>query len=69
MNIFTKHPNEVGLNYFTHFLFAWSVVFKLVQAVICCTIHSFLPFVFTTTTSSIVKELHSKIEHRKDNNA
>ena len=69
MSIFTKHPNEVGLNYFTHFLFAWSVVLKLLKAVLCCTIHSFLPFVFTTTTSEIINELHNKIEHRKHSEA
>lgn len=65
MNIFTKHPNEVGLNYFQHFIFAFSVVGKLIIAVFCCTIHAFFPFLFTTTTSGIVSELHSKIDHRK----
>ncbi len=63
-NPFTDHPKQVGLNYFTHFLFAWSVVFKLIYATIACTIHSFFPFLFTHTTSGIVKQLHSKIEHR-----
>jgi hypothetical protein len=66
MNIFTKHPNEVGLNYFQHFVFAFSVVYKLIIAVFCCTIHAFFPFLFTTTTSGIVTELHNKIDHRKN---
>jgi hypothetical protein len=66
MNIFTKHPNEVGLNYFQHLIFAFSVVFKLVLAVFCCTVHGFFPFLFTTTTSGIVAELHKKIDHIKN---
>lgn len=65
MNPFTQHPKEVGLNYFTHMLFAFSVVGKLVLGTIACFIHAFLPFLFTHTTSGIVKNLHSKIEHRK----
>jgi hypothetical protein len=66
MNIFTKHPREVGLNYFQHFLFAFSVVFKLLTAVFCCTIHAFFPFLFTTTTSRIVSGLNGQIVHRKN---
>jgi hypothetical protein len=64
-NPFTEHPKEVGLSYTGHFVFAWSVVFKLVKAVFCCSIHSVFPFMFTHTTSTIVKHLHDKIEHRK----
>lgn len=64
MSLFTKHPNEVGLNYFQHFIFAYSVVFKLIKAVFCCSIHAFFPFIFTTTTSKIVAELHTKINTR-----
>ena len=49
MNMFTKHPSEVGLNYFQHFLFAFSVVYKLIIAVFCCTIHAFFPFLFNNS--------------------
>lgn len=64
-NPFTEHPKEVGLSYVGHFFFAWSVVFKLMIATFCCSIHSVFPFMFTHTTSKIVKGLHDKIEHRK----
>ncbi len=64
-NIFTEHPKEVGLSYPGHFVFAWGVVFKLMIATFCCSIHSIFPFIFTNTTSKIVKELYGKIEHRK----
>jgi hypothetical protein len=66
MSIFTKHPNEVGLSYVQHLFFAFSVVFKLVIAVLCCTIHAFFPFLFTSTTSGIVAELYNKIDQRKN---
>jgi len=65
-NPFTKHPKEVHLSYGGHFLFAWSVVFKLMIATFCCSVHSVFPFLFTYTTGNIVKELHDKIQHRKD---
>ncbi len=64
-NAFTKHPKEVGLSYSGHFIFAWSVVFKLMKAVICCSVHSVFPFMFTHTTSRIVKGLNDQIEDRK----
>lgn len=65
MNPFTKHPNEVGMNYFQHMWFAITIVGKLIYAVFACFVHAFFPFLFTTTTSGIVSELHSKITHRK----
>ena len=65
MNPFTRHPNEVGMNYFQHLWFAITIVAKLIYAVFACFIHAFLPFFFTTTTSEIVEELHGKITHRK----
>lgn len=65
-NPFTEHPNAVGLSYFGHLLFAFTVVGKLIKATFACFVHAFFPFLFTNTTSTIVKELHSKIEHRKE---
>ncbi|MGQ3012469.1 MAG: DUF6356 family protein [Flavobacteriales bacterium] len=63
-NAFTEHPREVGLSYTGHFLFACSVVYKLGMALFCCSVHAVFPFLFTHTTSRIVKQLHDKIEHR-----
>lgn len=65
MNLFTKHPNEVGMNYFQHMWFAFTIVGKLIYAGFACFTHAFFPFLFTTTTSGIVSELHSKITQRK----
>ena len=65
-NPFTKHPNDVGMNYFQHLLFAFWVITRLITGVFTCTIHAFFPFLFTTTTSSIITELNSKIDERKN---
>lgn len=66
MNPFTKHPREVGMNYFQHFLFAFSVQFKLLAALLACFVHAFFPFLFTTTASTIISKLDRKIIHRKE---
>ena len=68
MNAFTKHPHDVGMNYFQHMLFAFSVVGKLVFACLACSVHAFFPFLFTHTTSGIIAGLHDKIAHRTTKN-
>lgn len=68
MNPFTKHPSEVGMSYFQHFIFALSVAFNLLMGVFSCTIHGFFPFFFTTTTSEIVSKQHQKMSHTKNQN-
>lgn len=63
-NPFIHHPKEVGLSYTGHFLFAWSIIWKLWVATFCCIIHSVFPFMFTHTTSTIIRDLHHKLQHR-----
>lgn len=63
-NPFTDHPKAVGMNYFSHFFFAWVVGFRLLAGFLMCAVHSFFPFVFTTTTSKMIKDLHSKLDER-----
>lgn len=64
-NPFTKHPKEVGMNYFSHFLYAWTVTGRLFYLIIACMIHSFFPFLFTNTTSNMVEKLHREFEDHK----
>lgn len=64
-NIFTKHPKEVGMNYFQHFVFAWTLIFNMIYAIFASIIHAFLPFLFVTTTSGIIKQLYNKTNQRK----
>lgn len=63
-NIFTKHPNEVGMTYIEHFKFA----FYLFRTLFCCSIaslvHAVFPFLFVTYTSTRIKQLNETFKKR-----
>jgi len=65
INIFTKHPKEVGETYFEHMYNAlrYSVTFLLLFFV--ALIHSILPFLFTRTASCVIQEMARHIEKRE----
>lgn len=66
MNIFTKHPNEVKMNYLQHMGYAFTVVGRLGMLTFCCFVHAIFPFMFTTTTSRIVNQLQDEFNNRKN---
>ncbi len=57
-NLFTKHPNDVGLSYWKHLLFALMLARKTFGAALASSIHAFFPFMFETYTSRTINELH-----------
>ena len=65
INIFTKHPEEVGETYFEHMYNAlrYSVTFLLLFFV--ALIHSIFPFLFTRTASCVVQEMAEHIKKRE----
>ena len=65
INIFTKHPKEVGETYFEHMYNAlrYSVTFLLLFFV--ALIHSIFPFLFTKTASCVVQEMAKHMEKRE----
>ena len=65
INIFTKHPKEVGETYFEHMYNAlrYSVTFLLLFFV--ALIHAILPFLFTRTASCVIQEMARHIEKRE----
>ena len=65
INIFTKHPKEVGETYFEHMFNAvrFSLTFLLLFVV--ALIHSILPFLFTKTASCVVQEMAKHMEERE----
>ena len=65
INIFTKHPEEVGETYFEHMYNAlrYSVTFLLLFFV--ALIHSIFPFLFTRTASCVIQEMARHIEKRE----
>ena len=65
MNIFTKHPKEVGETYLEHMFNAvrFSLTFLLLFVV--ALIHSIFPFLFTKTASCVVQEMAKHMEDRE----
>lgn len=64
--IFTDHPATVGETYFGHMAFAAWFSSRLAMAAGAAAIHAFLPFVFETTASRIVRELAERTHSRSN---
>ena len=62
--LFTEHPEAVGMNYARHCLFAFSVMFRLFACGFACAVHAFFPFLFSNTTSTVVRKLNDDFNHR-----
>lgn len=45
MNIFTEHPNQQGISYFEHMVFALNIATRLLNSVIAFTLHGIFPFI------------------------
>ena len=65
LGLFTSHPASVDETYGEHFLFATSTGLKLLGAGAAAVIHGFLPFLFETTASGMMKKLHSDLSDRR----
>lgn len=63
-NIFTAHPATVGETYFGHMAFAAWFSSRLAMAAGAAIVHAFLPFLFETTASRIVRELYERTSKR-----
>ena len=59
--LFTSHPAKVGETYFSHMAFAAWFCSRLFMAAFAALIHAFLPFLFETTASRIVRELYERL--------
>ncbi|WP_207385980.1 DUF6356 family protein [Legionella gresilensis] len=68
MNIFTKHPNEVGESYFQHMFFALKFSFNMLLGSIACFCHALFPFTFKKTGSKMISKMVNNLEqgNRKD---
>ena len=65
MNIFTKHPKEVGETYLEHMFNALRYSLTFLFLFVIAFIHAILPFLFKKTASDIVCEMSSDMECRK----
>lgn len=62
--LFTDHPASVDETYFGHMAFAGWFASKLFMAAFAALIHAFLPFLFETTASRIIRELYERTHNR-----
>ena len=65
--LLTKHPKEVGLSYFQHLYISLSISINFFTASIKALIHSFLPFMFETSSSDTIKYLNLFITETRKN--
>lgn len=63
-NLFNRHLNETGENYFEHFLFGFTTAMWLTMAGIILFLHSIFPFIFPTTASKHVKKINEVMQKR-----
>ena len=57
----TKHPNSNGMGYFKHMYYSLKFAVMLLIASVKAVIHALLPFLFTTSTSDVIRDI-SKIQ-------
>ncbi len=62
--MFTDHPASIGETYSEHRRVALSFARPLAVATLAALVHAFLPFLFKTTASMIVKELAERMASR-----
>jgi hypothetical protein len=62
--LFTEHPASVDETYFGHLAFAAWFSSRLFTAGLAALIHAFLPFLFETTASRIIRELYERTHNR-----
>lgn len=60
LELFNKHPNEVGETYFEHLGMALSFAGRMLIATLVCATHAFLPFMFEKTGSKMIAELYQR---------
>ena len=65
--LFIDHPASVDETYFGHMAFAGWFASRLLLAAGAALVHAFLPFLFETTASRIVRELYERTHNRRRN--
>lgn len=58
---FTEHPASVNETYLEHLASASGFAFRMIVAGVACLLHGLFPFLFVTTGSSTIRELHERM--------
>lgn len=64
MRMFTEHPKSIGETYFQHLGVALRFGSKMIIGGTACIIHAIFPFLFQTTGSRFIEELHENFRKR-----
>ncbi len=59
--LFNEHPESVGETYWQHLGVALGFAFTLFLASLAALAHALLPFLFVTTASRKIEELHERM--------
>lgn len=62
--LFLAHPRSVDESYFEHMRFALSFSVRLLGAGLAALVHAFVPCLFETTASRMIKSMHARIVNR-----
>jgi hypothetical protein len=65
MGIFTAHPQDQGLSYFEHWLFAMGIAWRLVASAAAFAIHALLPFVHIKPELDLEATAESLLERNR----
>ena len=58
---FTEHPASVGETYGQHLASASGFSLRMIMGGLACLVHGLFPFLFVTTGSSMIRELHHRM--------
>lgn len=65
MNPFTQHPAAAGESYWQHMGVALWFAGRFFVAALAALVHALFPFLCTRTGSTILRELHQRVESRR----
>jgi hypothetical protein len=54
----TKHPNSNGMGYFKHMYYSLKFTVMLFIASIKALLHALFPFLFSTSTSDVIRDIN-----------
>jgi len=63
--VFREHPASVGETYLQHLGVAFGYSLRLFTAALAALVHGFLPFLFKTSASAIITQMHDEMAARK----
>ena len=66
MNPLTEHLREAGETYPQHLVKAAGFGITMLAGGVACLVHALLPFLFVTTGSTCISQLHSRMESRRE---